>query len=48
MEEAKITKHYDKLFDEFFLLDTNDWCRFIEESRVNDYETVLRFAEKEL
>ena len=48
MKEAEITKHHDKLFDEFRLLHTNDWCRFIGESNVNDYGTVLRWVGKEL
>ena len=48
MKEAEKTKHHDKLFDAFCLLNTNDWCRFFEESGVNDYGTVLRWVGEEL
>ena len=48
MKEAEMTKHHNKLFDAFNLLDTNDWCRFIEESSVNDYRTVLCWVGKEV
>ena len=40
MEEAEITKDLE-LYEEFNLLDTNDWCHFIEESGLNEYGSVL-------